>query len=257
MRESGTICFMYHEIEVPGRELCDSDPGYARYAVSLGDFRAQMQFLKNSGTPGINVSQMLSSSRGVALSFDDGCETDLITSAPILKELGFQATFYITVGFLGKPGFMTRRQVQQLGTEGFEIGCHSRTHPFLTDLPEDGLNAEIADAKKELEDIAGVPVKHFSCPGGRWDPRVVRIAKGAGYDSLATSDIGVNRPGGDRYYLSRIAVTRETTLGEFGALSAGSGLWRKGLKSRSLQFAKRTMGNAAYNRVRSMLLKEV
>ena len=83
MAARGTVCLMYHEIELPGRDLCDSDPGYAKYAVSLGNFRDQMQFLKDSGTPGISVSHMLSNpGNGVALTFDDGCETDHYNTAP-------------------------------------------------------------------------------------------------------------------------------------------------------------------------------
>jgi peptidoglycan/xylan/chitin deacetylase (PgdA/CDA1 family) len=215
-----------------------------------------MQFLKDSGMPGINVSQMLSSpGNGVALTFDDGCETDLITVSPMLKEFAFNATFYITVGFLGKRGFMSQQQVRDLAQNGMEIGCHSLTHPFLSDVNEAGLQREIADAKKQLEDIAGVSVRHYSCPGGRWDERVVAIAKQAGYQSLATSEIGLNTPETNPYALSRIAVMRGTTSSEFAAICSGSGLWSKGLKSRGLQIAKRMMGNSAYNRVRSVLLK--
>jgi peptidoglycan/xylan/chitin deacetylase (PgdA/CDA1 family) len=247
---------MYHEIELPGRDLCVRDPGYAKYAVNLRNFRDQMQFLKDSGMPGINVSQMLSSpGNGVALTFDDGCETDLITVSPMLKEFAFNATFYITVGFLGKRGFMSQQQVRDLAQNGMEIGCHSLTHPFLSDVNEAGLQREIADAKKQLEDIAGVSVRHYSCPGGRWDERVVAIAKQAGYQSLATSEIGLNTPETNPYALSRIAVMRGTTSSGFAGICSGSGLWSKGLKSRGLQIAKRMMGNSAYNRVRSVLLK--
>ncbi|HET8823550.1 MAG TPA: polysaccharide deacetylase family protein [Terriglobales bacterium] len=256
MAGRGTVCLMYHEIELPGRELCDSDPGYAKYAVRLTNFREQMQFLKNSGMPGINVSQMLSSpGNGVALTFDDGCETDLITVTPMLKELGFNATFYITVGFLGKRGFMSKQQARELAQSGMEIGCHSLTHPYLSDLDHAGLQREIVDAKKQLEDITGVSVGHYSCPGGRWDERVVSVATEADYESVATSEIGLNTPEANRYSLSRIAVTREVTFPQFQGLCSGSGLWSKGLKSRGLQIAKRMMGNSAYNRVRSVLLK--
>ena len=254
----GTVCLMYHEIEIPGRDLCDADPGYARYAVSIDNFRAQMQFLKDSHRPGISVSQMLADSgNGVALTFDDGCETDLTTAAPILSDLGFHATFYLTLGFLGKRGFMSRQQARELGEAGFEIGCHSRTHPYLTDLDDAAVEDEISGAKKDLEEIVGRPVAHFSCPGGRWDERVVRTAKQAGFKSVATSQIGINGAKTDRYSLARIAVTRDVAVADFGAICSGSALWSKGLRSRGLQFAKRVMGNATYNRVRSALLNKV
>ena len=256
MPASGTVCLMYHEIELPGRELCDPDPGYAKYAVGINDFREQMQFLKDSGKPGINISQMLSNpGNGVALSFDDGCETDLITAAPILEEFGFQATFYITVGFVGKRGFMSRQQLRELAETGAEIGCHSMTHAYLTDLSDAALEDEIGGAKKKLEDIVGRSVNHFSCPGGRWDERVIQAAKEAGYASVATSQIGLNSPQTDPFALRRVAITQGVTLGELQALCAGSGLWGKGLKDRGLALAKRVLGNGAYNRVRAVLLR--
>jgi peptidoglycan/xylan/chitin deacetylase (PgdA/CDA1 family) len=255
MSVAGTVCLMYHEIELPGRSLCDSDPGYARYAVRIESFTQQLRFLKDSRRSGINVSQMLANSgRGVVLTFDDGCETDLITAMPLLQKYEFQATFYITVGFLGKPGFMTREQARGLGDAGLEIGCHSMTHPYLTDLDDSGIRLEVADAKSELEDIVGRSVKHFSCPGGRCDQRVVTVAKQAGYESVATSQVGVNAPGADPFSLSRIAVTHDLSLADFSQICSGEGLWAKQLRNRSLGMAKRLIGNSAYNRLRSTLL---
>ena len=254
MSARGTVCLMYHEIELPGRELADPDPGYTRYAVSLASFREQMQFLKSAGTPGLNVTQMLAGAQGVALTFDDGCETDLITAAPLLQGFGFQATFYITVGFLDKRGFMSRQQARDLGDTGFEIGCHSLTHPYLTDLDAAGLVLEIAGAKKQLEDIMGRKVTHYSCPGGRWDERVVQVARHAGYESVATSQVGVNRHDSNRFALARNAVTRDLGLADFQALASGTGLWSKQLRGRTLQLVQRAMGNTAYNRLRSAFL---
>lgn len=255
MGARGTVCLMYHEIELPGRPLCDSDPGYARYAVSIENFRRQMSMLQSSRLPGISISQMLAGKRGVALTFDDACETDLISATPLLKQLGFQATFYVTVGFLGKRGFMSQGQARELAQSGMEIGCHSITHPYLTDLDEAGLKHEIADAKKELEDIVGAPVLHYSCPGGRWDQRVVRIAQQAGYKSVATSKIGANEPGDDPFALARTAVTREVGDSDFQVLCSGKGLWKRQAQKRALGLAQRVIGNSAYDRLRGMLLR--
>lgn len=255
MGARGTVCLMYHEIEMPGRPLCDTDPGYARYAVGIENFRRQMSFLQSSGTPGISISQMLAGWQGVALTFDDGCETDLIGATPLLKQLGFRATFYITVGFLEKRGFMSKQQARELAHSGMEIGCHSITHPYLTDLDEAGLKHEIADAKKELEDIIGAPVLHYSCPGGRCDRRVVRGAREAGYRSVATSGIGVNRQEGDPFALARNAVTRDIGDSDFQVLCSGKGLWKRQARKRALGFAQRLIGNSAYDRFRAILLR--
>lgn len=250
-----TVCLMYHELELPARPLCDSEPGYARYAVSLESFREQMSFLKSSGTAGINISQMLSAVPGVALTFDDGCETDWISAAPLLKDFGFQATFYITLGFIGQRGFLSRQQARQLADAGFEIGCHSVTHPYLTDLDDAGLQREIVEARKQLQDMTGAAVDHFSCPGGRWNQRVVEVARQAGYRSMATSRIGLNRSGDNLFTLHRVAVTRSISLPEYQDLCHGKGLWMKGSRACARQLMQRVIGNAAYDRLRAALLK--
>src|SRR5690349_846715 len=42
MGEPATVFLMYHEIELPQRQLCQSDPGYARYVISIDEFKAQI-----------------------------------------------------------------------------------------------------------------------------------------------------------------------------------------------------------------------
>ena len=48
-------------------------------------------------------------------------ETDLIAVAPILSEAGFHATFYVTAGFLDRPGHMSAAQLRALSVSGFEM----------------------------------------------------------------------------------------------------------------------------------------
>ena len=43
------VFLMYHELELTGRKLCQSEPGYVRYILPLGAFRRQMEWLKDSG----------------------------------------------------------------------------------------------------------------------------------------------------------------------------------------------------------------
>jgi len=178
------VFLMYHELELPGRALCQSAPGYTRYILKAGDFRAQMAWLKDASWRGFSVSTALDfpAEPGVAITFDDGCETDLITVAPLLKEFEFEATFYVTTGLLGTPGYLSPQQLQELSRLGFEIGCHSMTHAYLSDLSESALHREIMQAKEHLEQILSKPIGHFSCPGAlcRFDSALIVPAAGAG-----------------------------------------------------------------------------
>ena len=253
---SAIVYLMYHEIEVPGRALCQSEPGYVRYIVRESSFREQMKTLQEMGIRGLSVPEALkgSSHPVVAITFDDGCETDLLVAAPVLKEAGFGATFYITVGFMGKPGYLTTAQLRDLADMGFDIGCHSMTHPYLSDLDEAGLQEEMAAPKKKLEQLIGKPVEHFSCPGGRWDGRVAATAREAGYKSLATSRNSANSPGSDPFKLGRVAIMRDTEASAFQKIIRGQGLWRLQLADLTRASAKRVMGNAGYDSIRAVLL---
>jgi len=254
--EGGRAFLMYHELELPGRFLCQSDPGYTRYIVAASAFESQMRYLKSLGYEGLGVGRTLefSDRKSVAITFDDGCETDLIVAAPALAALGFGATFYVTAGFLGRSGSMTEVQLRELCSSGFEVGCHSMTHRYLSDLDAAGLQREVFDAKSRLEQIVGRPVDHFSCPGGRFDHRVVDAAKRAGYQTLATSLPHLNSTTTDRYALGRIPVFRHTSREELARMCEGSGVWKLALQQTFQSTAKRMLGNRLYDRVRSILL---
>jgi peptidoglycan/xylan/chitin deacetylase (PgdA/CDA1 family) len=256
MAQPRTVFLMYHELELPDRPLCQSEPGYLRYILSAHDFLAQMERLKMADWRGVSITSALGfeDTQSVAITFDDGCESDLLTAAPMLRKLDFGATFYVTAGFLGRRGYMSPAQLRELSNLGFEIGCHSMTHAYLSDLDDAGLQREIAEAKLQLEQIIGKPVEHFSCPGGRYNRRVVEIVREAGYRSMATSRAHANSPSTDAFELGRIPVMRETTLNTFEELYRGDALWRITMQNAVRNTAKRLLGNSLYDRIRSFML---
>jgi peptidoglycan/xylan/chitin deacetylase (PgdA/CDA1 family) len=247
---------MYHELELAGRKLCQSEPGYVRYILPIEAFRRQMEWLKQSGFRGLSVGEALHfpAEPSVCITFDDGSETDLIAAAPVLREFGFHATFYLTAGFLGTPGYLSAEQVRNLDAQGFEIGCHSMTHAYLSDLSEAELTREIVDAKKKIEQILGHATEHFSCPGGRYNQRALLMARRAGFKTVANSEFHTNGPATSSYELGRIAMLRDLSINEFGDICHGRGLWKKRLQHHARRGAQLLLGNRMYDRVRESLL---
>lgn len=257
MASRGIVFLMYHELELAaGRPLCQSEPGYVRYILPEAAFRRQMNWLAHNGWRGLNVGEALSypAGKSVAITFDDGCETDLITAAPVLRECGFHATFYVTAGFVGKPGYMSRPQVLELSSLGFEIGCHSMTHAYMNDLNPSDLRREIWEAGKELENMIGRKVEHFSCPGGRYNPRALDSARKAGYRSLATSHAHSNSPSTNPFLLGRVAVTRDLDDPTFGRVCKGEALKMMQFSDHMRGAARRALGNTLYDRLRTLML---
>jgi len=258
MASRDIVFLMYHELELPGRPLCQSDPGYVRYILSQESFRTQMTWLARNGWRGLSVGEALAypSGKSVAITFDDGCETDLIAAAVILQENGFNATFYVTAGFVGQPGYMSSDQLRQLQGLGFEIGCHSMSHAYLDDLGEPALRREMFDARKKLEDMIGGKIEHFSCPGGRYDKRTPNLAREGGYRSLATSRTHANSPATNPYLLGRVAILRDTDVVTFQRVCTAEVLWQMRLGESLRGTAKRVMGNTLYDRLRTLLLRQ-
>lgn len=260
------VFLMYHELELAGRSLCQSEPGYVRYILPIETFRKELEWLKGSGWRCLNVSEALdsvaeqsptpnSTQPTVCITFDDGCETDLIAAAPVLGRLGFHATSYVTAGFLGQPGYLSTGQLRELDSSGIEIGCHSMTHAYLSDVSEAELQREIVDAKDRIEQLLGHKIDHFSCPGGRYDDRTLVVARRAGFRTLANSEFHANSSATPAYGLGRIAILRDLSLAEFGAICHGNGLWKMHMQHRTRRSIQRLLGNRAYDRLRAVLLR--
>lgn len=247
---------MYHELQRPGRALCYPDEGYARYVIPEERFKAHLELLRGAGFSGLSVGQHLASQLqepAVVFTFDDGCETDFLIAAPLLKEFGFSATCYVVSSWVGRAGFLRDSQLRELTAAGFEIGSHSQSHAFLTDLTAAQLHKEVHDSKKEIEDMLGQPVKHFSCPGGRWNASVMSEARSAGYESFALSRVGVNQPQ-DRFALRRVAIRSGTSAGTVLDWARGNRMLRMRAVASILDAGKALLGNRLYEKVRAAAL---
>ena len=145
---------------------------------------------------------------------------------------------------------------RSLDSLGFEIGCHSMTHPYLSDLSDSELGREIVDAKLQIEQIVGHAIAHFSCPGGRYDERTLETARRAGFRTVANSRFHANSVATSPYELGRVAMLRDSSLEEFAATCQGRGLWKKQFQDRTRQSVRRVFGNRAYDKLRAAVLGE-
>lgn len=248
---------MYHELELPGRPLAEEGPGYAAYCIGRDAFCAQLDALAAAGLRGValGTAHARPAPGTVAITFDDGCETDWTEAAPALRERGFGATFFVIAGFVGRPGYLSRAQLRELAAAGFELGSHSATHRMLPALAPHELEAELAGSRATLEDASGAPVRHFSFPHGRWSPEAIAAALRAGYETISTSEAGLNGPRTSAARLRRIAVQRGTDAAAVVRLARGHGLWRRVARTAALDAGKRILGEGAYAAIRERLMR--
>jgi len=121
----------------------------------------------------------------VVLTFDDAVKSHRTFVAPLLKELGFGATFFVTHRWMNDPtNFMTWEEIGELHELGFEIGNHSWTH---ADFSQPRNAARLAGELYLVESAlartrAGVPrPASFAWCGNTFGPEAVARLRELGY----------------------------------------------------------------------------
>jgi peptidoglycan/xylan/chitin deacetylase (PgdA/CDA1 family) len=123
------------------------------------------------------------------LTFDDGT-ADHLEVAGQLRGKGLSGTFFVIVGRLGWPGYLTTSQVGEIAAMGHRIGSHTITHRALPDLSPAELEIELRDSRRRLEDLAARPVDWLALPGGYGSTRCLEAASHAGYAVVRTMEWG-------------------------------------------------------------------
>lgn len=118
----------------------------------------------------------------VVLTFDDGCRSHLKSVAPMLKDFGFSATFFVCSEFFGASlngkQYLNGAEIIELHQHGFEIGNHMSRHLDLTKLDTDRY---IRELDSDLYNLGLPNSKTFCYPGFHIDKSAKRIAKNYGF----------------------------------------------------------------------------
>lgn len=226
---SVVLILMYHQVD------CPRSPLEQRFCTPPEDFARQMAWLGRAGYRGVSLDDIRAhvagerrlSGNAVHITFDDGFVGVLEHALPALQEHAMPATLFALPGQTGatnewmwrrnfpRRAIMSAEQLRLLAREGISIGSHTRTHARLTELPPEQATREIADSRKELEDMLGQAVEYFAYPFGLFNEAVRDMVAKAGYRAACSTRSGFNRPGEDIYLLRRIDVFGTDKLWQF------------------------------------------
>jgi peptidoglycan/xylan/chitin deacetylase (PgdA/CDA1 family) len=197
---------------------------------------------------------VLSRPRGktVAVTFDDAYRSIGEQALPLLSRLGLPATLFVPTHWVGRDAPMawegmehyvggphesellplSWKEITALSNAGWEIGSHTRSHPDLTTLGDDALDAELAGSREDLEERLGRPCRAIAYPYGLVDGRVVRAAERAGYSAGAALPVRIHRHRRRALEWPRVGVYSNDSDARFRA-KASPGLrwligWRRG-----------------------------
>ncbi len=183
-------------------------------------FRRQLKELQAAGFTSGRLEDCAGplQNKRVVITFDDGYVNVLRHGPGPLADTGFRAVLFLVADLLGQHNrwdvplgeapepMMDAAQVREWLAAGHDIGSHTLTHPFLTQLPVTQAKEEITASRKKLEDLFGRPIEHFCYPYGDWNGAVCDSVKEAGYRTAATTDAGVNMPTDSAFALKRFTA---------------------------------------------------
>ena len=210
--------------------------GEEPFSVSPSVFRRQMVYLKQRGYRSLRVGEIGAElarntlpSRAVGISFDDGFKNVFTCAVPILEELGFTATCFVTLDYIGstlwaapegntwrwnreRRGVPCRmldwQDLREMRDRGMEIGAHTITHRNLPQLSLPEAGREIRDSKDILQRQLGIEVLSFAYPRGQCNAVLAGIVKESGYTAACTTQFGYVHGGCDPGLVPRIPGPR-------------------------------------------------
>lgn len=209
----------YHNIADPPKEA-----KLKTLYVSQRKFEKQLWLLKTLGHRSFTTEAIDFSQRSVFLTFDDGYADFVDMALPLLERYNFKALVFVVVDRVGqyntwdadklrvKKPLMDWKDLEYIVKKGIEIGSHSLTHPFLTQIDPKDAQREIEGSKKKLEDRLGILVKSFCYPYGNYNPRIKEMVAKAGYEYAFTTKSGKFEKGDDPLEIRRITVFGNMSL---------------------------------------------
>ncbi len=181
----------YHKIVQPSDGIPPSD-----MVVYVDAFNAQMKWLHDNQYTVITGADLVQYMKGsmklkhpdkvVVISFDDGFISQQ-NALPALKQYGFKGTFSIIASYPSTDAdYMNWNQIRELVKAGHDIESHSMTHP--EQMQPSYYYTEINLSKMIIEQQIGKKVNIITWPNGRFNPKMIKLAREANYLGALTID---------------------------------------------------------------------
>ena len=250
-------CLMYHD--TPPLEATDY------FSVTGPSLERQLAQMRASTLHGQTLESILGSAenrsvvdKSVAITFDDGYLSNYEIALPLLAAQGATATIFVVTSWVGTKGYCGWSELRALQQAGWSIQSHTRSHPFLSQLSESEVRAELETSKQDLEQHLGTPVVTLSLPNGDYPRKPLdRLIQESGYQWVATSRWGANGLAQvAAREIRRYTVRHHTTAGQFAHIAGGrsTSLSPEGLRLSLLSVVRRTLGPKLYQSLRNATL---
>jgi peptidoglycan/xylan/chitin deacetylase (PgdA/CDA1 family) len=152
----------------------------------------------------------------IALTFDDGPYP--FYTPLLLHQLAMEEQTPATFFLVGRTVQEYPQLVERILAAGGEVGNHTFNHYSLTGLSDEEIADQIADCGALLSQYTGSALTLFRPPHGRYDARVVEIARRLGYRTILWSDAPDDAPKDNSEVPVPVIVQRVLTQAKPGGI---------------------------------------
>lgn len=157
--------------------------------VTPENFKAQMNYIKDNGYATITLDdlyQYLSGSKkipkkSIVITIDNGYSSIYRYAYPILKELNFKATVFVSSDSINSKDYLKNNELKDMVNNSIDIESNSTKDQILSNLNVSAQNTSLANSKKNIQDITGKEVKYLAYPQGKCSESTKKAAKDSGY----------------------------------------------------------------------------
>ena len=220
---------MYHKVdEIP--------PGarHVRNYVLPEQFDAQLTALSRWGFTFVSIGDWLDFREGrrkpprrpIAITFDDGYQSNHDIAWPILRRHSATATLFLVADLIGGTNRWDVDELQEpllgpveiaaMQAGGIQFGSHTCTHRSLIGIPPPEALLELTRSRATLEALLGRPVVTLAYPYNNNNATVRALARRAGYQAAVLGRGRVNASWTSTWALRRFQVDSLTTVEALG-----------------------------------------
>lgn len=172
-------------------------------SISPDQLREHMQYLRDNDFTVWRLDRLLEAlrdgepvpERTVSITFDDGYESIYENGLPLMQEMDFPFTLFLTTGPIddGQNGYMSWDQVRDMADADVMIANHLVSHPHMIDGREgeseaervERLRGELLEAERRIEEETGQSHRVLAYPYGEYDAAILEMVEEEGFTALA------------------------------------------------------------------------
>lgn len=209
---------MYHHVQTEEAAKANKQTGLTVYTDV---FQKQMQYLKDKGYNTAGMNDLINffdngtpvAPKSVLITFDDGYGDFNTDAFPILQNLGFKSTVFVSTGLVGNPGYLSWDQITSMNGSTL-FANHTWSHKNVGGSTAT-MQYEITTTDTQLSDRGLDSPKVFAYPYGFETKNAESFLNSLGYKAAFTTFPGNILCKKQRFALPRIRIG-STTLSYYG-----------------------------------------